>query len=686
LLAKGAQGSLLRRAPDMARLVHKRQRAANGRCGPRTLKLAGNLEAAVLRWSIATVTMGGTLEIKLAAASRAGFRAVEIFENDLTFFSGRPRDARERAEDLGIEIIALQPMRDFEGMEGKAREQNFERALRKFDLMQELGTRTLCICSNVAEQSSGDFDRIAADLAELADMAAQRGFSIGYEALAWGRHVRDWMQAWDIVAKADRPNLGIVLDSYHICVRKNPLEPIARLPADRIALVQIADAPDIIMDPMSLSRHHRCFPGQGDYPLTEFLDVCLQTGYSGPISLEIFNDQFRGAPAARIARDGMRALQHMGESLAFRRQAHGAETTVIGQPLPPPQEVQGVEFIEFVCSADESAGLTRLLEGLGFRRVARHRSKNVILFRQNGLNIVLNQENDGFAHSFYLVHGPSVCALALRFDNPAQALERANALGAPTYFGRVGPGEALIPAVAGVENSLIYFMDAKPAAQETAATNWDQDFVFEGERAPTGPLQTLDHLSNVLRRSEFLSWITFYKSILNLTDEPQVELADPYGAFYSRVIGSANKSLRIPMNIGDGGSTAVSRFIDRFGGSGVQQIAFATDDLFSFVEQAREAGIAFLTIPDNYYEDLQARFGLPGDLVARMRELGILYDRIGDGEFFHIYTRMFEERFFFEILERRNYDQFGAANTPVRLAAQNNELDEQMRMRTLGAM
>ena len=633
----------------------------------------------MLRWSIATVSMGGTLEVKLAAAARAGFRAVEIFENDLTFFSGRPRDVRARVQDLGLEIAAFQPMRDFEGMPEPMRARNFERAQRKFDLMEELGAKLLCICSNVHEDSLGEPERCAADLAELADLAARRGYSIGYEALAWGRHVKDWMQAWDIVSRADRPNLGIVLDSFHICVRNNPIAPIADLPADRIALVQIADAPAILMDPMSLSRHHRCFPGQGEYPITEFVDAAIKAGYRGALSLEIFNDQFRGAPANVVARDGMRALQTTGEALDAGRAGQGLAPTAIGSPLPKAAAISGLEFIEFVTSSAESPRLVPLLEGLGFRRVARHRSKDVDLYRQNSVNIVVNREQEGFAHSFYLVHGTSVCALALRFDDPQRALDRANALAAPTYHGRVGPGEAVIPAVAGVENSLIYFL--KETQGTGAPSHWDRDFVFEAEREPAGPLKRVDHLSNVVRRSEFLSWVTFYKAVLGFVDEPQVELADPYGAFYSRVLSSPDKSVRIPLNIGDGGATAVSRFIEAFGGGGVQQLALATDDLFGFVEKARAAGVPFLTIPDNYYEDLAARYDLEPDLIERMRALGVLYDRSKTGEFFHIYTRMFDDRFFFEILERRNYDLFGAANTPVRLAAQAAEMDESVKAR-----
>ena len=632
----------------------------------------------MLRWSIATVCMGGTLEVKLAAAARAGFRTIEIFENDLTFFSGKPRAVRSMAEDLGLEIVALQPMRDFEGMPEPMRARNFERAERKFDLMEELGTKLLCICSNVHEEALGEPERSAADLAELADSAARRGFRIGYEALAWGRHVHDWMQAWDLVRRGNRPNLGIVLDSFHAFARKNPIEGIADIPGDRIALVQAADAPGILMDTISLSRHHRCFPGQGDWPIVDFLDVATSTGYSGAISLEIFNDQFRGAPAATIARDGMRSLQVCGEALDERRVARSKPALALSRPLPKPPQVTGIEFIEFVTSTSHSPRLVSELTGLGFRLVARHRSKDVDLFRQNDVNIVVNREQDGFAHSFYLVHGTSVCALALSFDDPARGIDRANALGAPTYSGRIGPGEALIPAVAGVENSLIYFMKDEPGR-----STWDQDFNFIDGADHPGPLQRIDHLNNVVRRSEFLSWITFYKAVLGFSEEPQVELADPYGAFFSRVIRSHDGIVRIPLNIAEGGSTAVSRFIENFGGGGVQQIALSTDDLFGFVERARAAGVQFLDIPDNYYDDLSARYDLPAELIERMRSLDILYDRHKGGEFFHIYTRMFDQRFFFEVLERRNYDLFGAANTPVRLAAQASEQDAVQRERFL---
>jgi 4-hydroxyphenylpyruvate dioxygenase len=617
----------------------------------------------MLRWSIASVCMGGALEGKLAAAAKAGFRAVEIFENDLTFFNGKARDARAMASDLGLEIVALQPLRDFEAMPDPIRARNFDRAARKLDLTRELGCRLLCLCSNVSPEAIDDPARAAADLAELADLARRNGMLIGYEALAWGRHVKDWMVAWDIVRAADRDNLGIVLDSFHICVRGNPIEPIAALPADKIALVQVADAPALVMDPLSLSRHYRCYPGQGDYPIVDYLDAVTRSGYRGPLSLEIFNDQFRGASAAAIAVDGMRALRVTGEALAARRAARGDATLIDLPPLPPAPVVEGVEFIEFAAADSDSRALADLIEGLGFRLAGRHKTKDVDLYAQGTINLIVNREREGFAHSFSLLHGPSVCALALSVDSVATALERAAALECQSYVGRIGPGEATLNAVAGVEGSLIYFIGRDDR-------KWRDDFEAGLAASPKDPLKAIDHLSNVVRRGEFLSWSLFYRTVLGLIPQPQVEIADPHGAFFSRSLRSANSELRIALNIGEGGATGVSRFLDAFGGAGFQQIALSTDDIFAAVEAAKARGVDFLPIPDNYYDDLGARFEIAPDLLARMRSLGVLYDRVKDGEFLHIYTRTFHDRFFFEIVERRNYDLFGAANTPVRLAAQ----------------
>src|SRR4051812_9413631 len=191
--------------------------------------------------------MSGSLGDKLAAAAEAGFQGVEIFENDLTYFDGSPEDVRELAGSLGLEIIALQPFRDFEGLPEPLRSRAFERARRKMELMNRLGTGLLLVCSSVSPDAIDDMGRVAADLADLGDLARWHGVTVGFEALCWGRHIFDYRQAWEAVRRADHPNVGLILDTFHALARKLPVEPIAEIPAEKIVLVQTADAPGIEM-------------------------------------------------------------------------------------------------------------------------------------------------------------------------------------------------------------------------------------------------------------------------------------------------------------------------------------------------------------------------------------------------------------------------------------------------------
>ena len=258
--------------------------------------------------AIATVCLSGTLDQKLKAIASAGFHNVELFENDLLSFRGRPAEVRKMAGDLGLSIVTYQPFRDFEGMAGAQRNLTFARAERKLDLMSDLGCDLLMVCSNVSPDSRGGIDRAADDFRELGELVARRGMRVAYEALAWGRHVHDYRDAWEIVRRADHPAVGLVLDSFHTLVRRTDLRPMRSIPADRIFLVQMADAPVLEMDFLSWSRHFRCFPGQGDLPVGDFADALAATGFDGILSLEIFSDRFRAGSARQVAVDGHRSL------------------------------------------------------------------------------------------------------------------------------------------------------------------------------------------------------------------------------------------------------------------------------------------------------------------------------------------------------------------------------------------
>jgi 4-hydroxyphenylpyruvate dioxygenase len=606
--------------------------------------------------SIATVSLSGALDEKLRAIAAAGFDEVEIFEADLLSFNGSPRDVGQMCRDLGLTICAFQPFRDFEGMPEPQRSRNFARAARKFDLMKELQTDLMLICSNISPASLGGIDRAAADFRELGDLAAKHGMRVGFEALAWGAHVNDYRDAWEIVRRANHPSIGVILDSFHALAPAFPVSAIASIPADKIFLVQLADAPKLGLDVLSWSRHFRCFPGQGDLPVAKFMEAVQATGYSGAWSLEIFNDQFRAGSAVRTATDGLRSLILLQDQLA----------KAPADALQPKTSTRGVGFIEFAVNETKAADLATLLNQLGFHKTGAHRSKDVERWSQGAIELVVNSEPDGFAHSHYVTHGAGVCAIALDVGDTKQAMARAEALRARTFYQPVGPGELEIPAIHGVGGSLLYFLEA-------AGKNWDIDFEPLKSDAGTDHLSVVDHISQSMPYDEMLSWLLFYTGILDLQRLPQMEIPDPVGLVQSQALISANQSLRIILNGSSATRTLSNRFISEFFGSGVQHIAFSCSDIFAAVAEMRKRGAKFLRIPENYYDDVEAKYGLDAELMAALRDNQILYDRENDGEFFQIYTPSFDERFFFEIVERRNYQGFGAANAGIRLAAQTRD-------------
>jgi 4-hydroxyphenylpyruvate dioxygenase len=610
--------------------------------------------------SIATVSLSGSLDEKLRAIAAAGFDAVEIFENDLLSFNGSPRDVRKLCSDLGLAICAFQPFRDFEGMPERQRARNFTRVERKFDLMQELGTDLLLICSNVSPASLGGIDRAAADFRAVGELAASRGLRVGYEALAWGRHVNDYRDAWEIVRRADHISMGVILDSFHALAPAFPVTAIESIPADKIFLVQLADAPKLGLDVLSWSRHFRCFPGQGDLPVADFMQAVRTTGYTGPLSLEIFNDQFRSGSAVRTAIDGLRSLILLEDRLAE------TPADAPAARLQPKARSRGVGFIEFAVSETKAKDLSTLFGQLGFRKTGSHRSKDVERWSQGDIDLVINCEPDGFAHAHYLTHGPGVCAIAIDVDDAAIAMKRAEALKAVTFYQPVEPGELEIPAIRGVGGSLLYFL-------ETGGKNWDRDFEALRSDATSDRLTSVDHISQSMPYDEMLSWLLFYTGILDLQRLPQMEIADPLGLVQSQALISSDQGLRVILNGSSATRTLSARFISEFFGSGVQHVAFSCTDIFTTVADMRARGAEFLQIPENYYDDIEAKYDLDAEMMAALRDNQILYDREGDGEFFQIYTHTFDERFFFEIVQRRNYEGFGAANASVRLAAQTRE-------------
>ena len=388
--------------------------------------------------------------------------------------------------------------------------------------------------------------------------------------------------------------------------------------------------------------------------MADFLRAVLACGYRGPLSLEIFNDEFRAAPARLIARDGLRSL------LLLEAEAGAAV-------LPPPPAFDGVEFLEFAVDEESGRRLGETLRGLGFHYAGRHRSKAVDLFRQGRVNLVLNAEQDSAASERFQMHGPSVCAMALRVDDAASAVARATALLCPEWQEPVGEGERRIPAVRAPDGTLIYLVEP----DDSGRSIYDDDFRLFPEPPPPPALTAIDHVAQALPVGRMDNFVLFYRAVFGFTPEQLWEIPDPYGLIQSRTMVSANRSVRLPLNVSQSRETATGRFLTTYAGAGVHHIAMASPDISRTLEQLLARGARLLAIPPNYYDDLAAKWGLDDAALAALQRYNLLYDRDDSGEFLHAYTEPFDDRFFFEVVERRGgYQQYGAVNAAARMAAQ----------------
>jgi len=618
-----------------------------------------------MKTSIATVSLSGDLRQKLVAIENAGFDGIEIFEQDFIGFDLRPTDVRKMVADHGLEITLFQPFRDFEGLpQGPLRQRAFNRAKRKFELMCELGVDLMLVCSSVHPAALGGITRCADDFAELGDMASCFDIKVGYEALAWGRFIYDHRDAWEIVRRADHPNIGLILDSFHTLARKIDPDSIRSIPADKIAFVQLADAPAIDMDLLYWSRHFRNMPGEGDLNLDGFMDAVHATGYEGPISLEIFNDQFRRGNAEIVAKDGYRSLINLMDGIRKRTDCPAPHLPM----LPDRAHLTGILYIEFACSETDASLLEAKLRQMGFTLAGHHKSKLVKRFQNNDVNILLNSDPAGRSFERVQKRGPVVSEIALTTNKAEAGYERATSLGAVPVAIPYQNGESAMPAVCGVASSLIRFADRQ-------INVWEADFDAVPETPSTAsPLKRFDHIAQTMSYDEMLSWSLFYTTIFAMHKSPMVDVIDPDGIIKSQIISTDDRCVQLTLNGSDAFRTSANNFLAEGVGATVQHIAFQTDDAVALAMTMVSSGFDILPQTENYYADLAARFELSDEFTAQIQSLNILYDEDETGCFLHFYGLSFGNGLFFEFVQRmKNYTGFGAPNAPFRLAAQRRQ-------------
>ncbi len=321
----------------------------------------------------------------------------------------------------------------------------------------------------------------------------------------------------------------------------------------------------------------------------------------------------------------------------------------------------GIEFVEFAVDTETRTELAGFISRMGFHHAGRHRSKDVDLYRQGRTNLVLNAETDSAAGWHFQLHGPSVCAVALRVDNTANALARARALYCQEWQEPAGAGERRIPGVHAPDGTLVLLVEP----DSTGRRIYDDDFETLPTPPDTAPLTGIDHIAQALPTGRMDGFVLFWRAVFGFEPQPVFEIPDPYGLIRSRAMISRDRTIRLPLNISESRETATGRFVSAYSGAGVQHIAFATNAITAIRDPS-----LILPIPENYYEDLAARLALDDETLETLRAHNLLYDADEHGTFAHAFTETFADRFFFELVQRTGYLGFGAVNATVRLAVQ----------------
>jgi 4-hydroxyphenylpyruvate dioxygenase len=339
-----------------------------------------------------------------------------------------------------------------------------------------------------------------------------------------------------------------------------------------------------------------------------------------------------------------------------------------------PMGTDGFEFVEY--AGPDTQALGRLFRSMGFSAVARHRSKDVTLYRQGDVNFVVNAEPESFAQSFQRLHGPSVCAIAFRVADAGKAYQRALSLGAWGVQGKIGPMELNIPAIKGIGDSLIYLVDR----YGKRGTIYDVDFVpIEGaEPVPMGAgLRYIDHLTHNVHRGRMAEWADFYERLFNFREIRYFDIEGRLTGLKSKAMTSPCGKIRIPINESSDDKSQIQEYLSAYRGEGIQHIALGTDDIYATVEWLRGQGVEFQDVPDTYYDAVDARLPGHGEDLARLQRNRILIDGAptkGGGLLLQIFTATVIGPIFFEIIQRKGNEGFGEGN--FRALFESIELDQ----------
>ncbi|GGD39501.1 4-hydroxyphenylpyruvate dioxygenase [Croceicoccus pelagius] len=333
-----------------------------------------------------------------------------------------------------------------------------------------------------------------------------------------------------------------------------------------------------------------------------------------------------------------------------------------------PIGLDGFEFVEF--SAPEKGVLEPVFEAMGFTRVARHRSKDVELWRQGDINLVTNYEPGSAAWFFSREHGPSACGMGFRVKDAAKAYAELLTRGAEPVETNTGPMELHIPAIRGIGNAIIYLTDRYDDGDGSLSI-YDIDFEYLPgvARRPEGAgLDRIDHLTHNVYGGRMAYWADYYETLFNFREIRFFDIKGEYTGLTSKALTAPDGKIRIPLNEeGKSGGGQIEEFLRAYNGEGIQHIAFICDDLLGTWDKLKESGVPFMTAPpETYYEMLEERLPGHGEPVGELKTRGILLDGTTEGGTPRLLLQIFAEAqigpVFFEFIQRRGDEGFGEGN------------------------
>jgi len=463
------------------------------------------------------------------------------------------------------------------------------------------------------------------------------------------------------------PSFYLTINSKNILMDGSQPFLINQIPLSLIDHVQLTDISKYISSEDQISNLSELLPNEGVLDLKSFIKIFLKKNYKGSISVannNILNNK------ANLIKDANRAFVSVFDDVV----SSDISLDNLNLKIPPKINLNGFEFLEFTVFGEDHTSLVKMLKKLSFRKERIHKTKNVELWRQGSINILINSEKNSFAEQVYLKNGPSVCDIAIKVKDAIQTIDRAKKLGIKEHSQSVSVGELKIPAIKGVDGSVIHFIDQKSNLFQL----WNLDFNYlKPEPIQPSGLRSIDHISQSMKVEEMRSWLFFYLSNFNMYKTTQLDLVSSKGIIKSQAISSPEGEVRLNLNGSNNSQTIAGSFMTNKTGSSIQHIAFNTDDIFETVNILSENKFPFLQIDKKYYSQLQNKYDLDEKTLNNLKRNNILYDKNEFGEFFQIYSEPIFTGFFFEIVQRKqNYKGYGESNATHRIKSLQNYYDE----------